>query len=196
MYVSVPYANAYRLYTRGEDFDGSYVFHLSPGSKLTTDLNFTFVDHMDVNTSPGGPLQNFAGTDGWLWLSPLAGGGAVPHLHGSFSEAWDNHDWTIRGTTNFTSGYQEEYCIQFGACNVASAGLSGSQAGALSANVHSYTSFDAYAEFRGFKNWTLSASVTNLFNRTPPFDAGAGGPTTALYSLTGRYVNLRAAYKF
>jgi iron complex outermembrane receptor protein len=196
VYVSVPYGNVYRLYTQGEDFDGSYVFHLSPGSKLTSDLNFTFVDHMDVNTVPGGQLQNFAGTDGWLFFSPIAGGGPVPHVHGSFSETWDTHDWTARGTVNFTSGYKEEDCIQeaqYGAC---STGAGGASANALASYVHSYTSFDAYAEFRGFKNWTLSASVTNLFNRVPPFDAGENGIETAMYSPLGRFINLRAAYKF
>jgi len=199
-YVSVPYANLYRLYTRGEDFDGSYVFHLSPGSKLTTDLNFTFVDHMDVNTSPGGQLQNFAGTDGWLWLSPIAGGGPVPHLRGLLSESWDTHDWTIRGTTNFTSGYKDEYCLQYGQYGACSTGgpLPPGSAGTseLASIVHSYTSFDAYAEYRGIKNWTLSASVTNLFNKNPPFDGGENGPSTQLYSLIGRFINLRAAYKF
>jgi len=192
-YVSIPYANLYRLYTRGEDFDGSYVFHLTPSTKLTTDLNFTFVDHMDVNTTPGGQLQNFAGTDGWYWLSPIAGGGPVPHLHGSISETWDTPEWTVRGTSNFTGGYKEEYCTQYQAC---STGAGGDSANALASNVHSYTSFDIYAEYRGFKNWTLSASVTNVFNKQPPFDGGIGGPSTQLYSLIGRFANLHAAYKF
>jgi len=195
-YVAVPYANLYRLYTRGVDFDGSYVFHISPGTKLTSDLNFTYVDHMDVNTSPNGQLQNFAGTDGWLWFSPIAGGGPVPHLHGSFSEAWDTHDWTVRGTANFTGGYKEEYCIQYAQYGVCGTGAGGASANVLASNVHSYTSFDLYSEYRGIKNWTVSASVTNLFNRTPPFDAGADNIQTALYSPIGRFINLRAAYKF
>jgi hypothetical protein len=89
-------------------------------------LNFTFIDHIDVNTTPNGPLQNFAGTDGWHWLSPIAGGGPMPHLHGSLSAVWD----------------------------------------------------------------------TNLFNEIPPYDAGEGGIDTQLYSPMGRFLNLRAAYKF
>ena len=192
-YVSVPYANLYRLYTRGEDFDGSYTFHLNAATKLTTDLNFTFVDHMDVNTTPNGQLQNFAGTDGWYWLSPIAGGGPVPHLKGSLSESWETPMWTARGTVNYTGGYKEEYCIQYEAC---STGAGGDNANTLASNVHSYTSFDLYGEYRGFKNWNLSASVTNLFNKVPPFDGGDNGVSTQLYSLMGRFVNLRAAYKF
>lgn len=195
-YVAVPYANLYRLYTRGVDFDGTYVFHLSPGSKLTSDLNFTYVDHMDVNTAPGGQLQNFAGSDGWLWFSPIAGGGPVPRVHGSFSETWDTHDWTLRGTANFTSGYKEDYCIDYAQYGVCGTGAGGASANVLASNVHSYTSFDVFSEYRGIKNWTLSASVTNLFNRFPPYDAGTNGIETAMYSPIGRFFNLRAAYKF
>lgn len=197
-YVEVPYANLYSLYTRGVDVDSKYVFHVSPGTKLTTDVNFTYVDHMDVNTSPNGALQNFAGTDGWLWLSPIGGGGPVPHLRGSFSETWETHDWLVRGTSNFTSGYKEEYCMDFGAC---ASGAGGTSANTLASYVHSYTTFDLYTQYTGIKNWTLSASVTNLFNKTPPFDAGqwqaGSGPVAPeLYDLTGRFINFRAAYKF
>jgi iron complex outermembrane receptor protein len=200
-YVTVPYANVYSLYTRGVDFDGKYVFKLAPGQKLTTDVNFTYVDHMDINTSPGGPLQNFAGSDGWLFLSPVGGGGPVPHLRGNASETWENHDWMVRGTVNFTSGYKETNCIYNGACNNASAGLTADNAAIIASNVHSYTSFDMFTQYTGFKNWTLSASVTNLFNKNPPWDAGqwvsGGGPVAPeLYDLTGRFINFRAAYKF
>lgn len=197
-YVTVPYANLYSLYTRGVDVDSRYVFKLAPGEKLTTDLNFTFVDHMDVNTTPNGQLQNFAGTDGWLWESPVGGGGPVPHVRGSLSETWENHDWMVRGTSNFTSGYKEEYCIQYQAC---ATGAGGASANTLASYVHSYTTFDLYAQYTGIKNWTLSASVANLFNRMPPFDAGqwgtGNGPVAPeLYDLTGRFINFRAAYKF
>ncbi len=199
-YVSVPYANLYRLYTRGEDFDGSYIFHLPNAQKLTTDLNFTVVDHMDVNTTPTGQLQNFAGTDGWYWLSPIAGGGPVPHLKGTLSETWDTPQWTVRATAEYTGGYHEEFCVQYEACT----GVGtynpdpsvGQAINTLASNVHSYTSYDLYAEYRGFKNWNLSASVTNLFDKQPPWDGGLGGISTQLYSPMGRFMNIRAAYKF
>jgi iron complex outermembrane receptor protein len=199
-YVSVPYANLYSLYTRGEDFDGSYTFHLPNAQKLTTDLNFTVVDHMDVNTSPNSPLQNFAGTDGWYWLSPIAGGGPIPHLKGTLSETWESPSWTVRGTIEYTAGYHEEYCIQYDACTgVGTYNADPSVGAAINAaasQVHSYTSYDLYAEYRGFKNWNLSASITNLFDKQPPWDGGEGGFSTQLYSPIGRFINLRADYKF
>jgi len=200
-YVSVPYGNVYNLYTSGVDFDTRYVFHVAAGQKLTSDLNMTYVDHMDINATQGGPLINYAGTDGWLFQSPVSGGGPVPHIRGNFSETWENHDWLVRGTANFTSGYQETHCSIDGACNNASAGLSAANAGVIASYVHSYTSFDLFGQYTGFKNWTLSASVTNLFNKTPPWDAGqwvtSSGPVAPeLYDLTGRFINFRAAYKF
>ncbi len=195
-YVSVPYANLYRMYTRGEDFDGSYTFHLPNAQKLTTDLNFTVVDHLDVNTTPNGQLQNFAGTDGWYWLSPIAGGGPVPHLKGTLSETWDSSVWTVRATAEYTGGYHEEYCIQYAQYGTCGTGAGGAFANVLASNVHSYTSYDLYAEYRGFKNWNLSASITNLFDKQPSWDGGAGGISTQLYSLMGRFMNFRAAYKF
>jgi iron complex outermembrane receptor protein len=200
-YVALPYGNVYNLYTSGVDVDAKYVFKLAPGQKLTSDLNFTYVDHMDINSTQGGPLTNYAGTDGWLWESPVSGGGPVPHVRGSFSETWENHDWMVRGTANFTSGYQELHCLDDGACNNASAGLTAANAGTIASYVHSYTSFDLFTQYTGFKGWTLSASVTNLFNKTPPWDAGqwvsGNGPVAPeMYDLTGRFINFRAAYKF
>jgi iron complex outermembrane receptor protein len=192
-YVTIPYANLYRIYTAGVDLDARYVFRLENKAKFTLETNMTYVDKLEVNTKPGGKLQNFAGSDGWLWLSPVGGGGPVPHVRGSVSGTWENHDWVVRGTGNYTAGYKEMYCIVYEAC---AQGAGGDNANALASKIPSYTSFDLYTEYRGLKNWTLSASVSNLFNKTPPFDAGQNGPSALLYDLTGRFVNFRAAYKF
>jgi len=195
VYISSLYTNSNRIYTRGEDFDGSYVFHLSPGSKLTTDLNFSFIDRWDYSSpyNANGQFQSWAGTDGQY---QFANGGAAPRLRGFLSEAWDTHDWTIRGTSNFTSGYKELGCINYGECTSGPIGSNQANENTLASYVHSFTTFDAYVEYRGFKNWTLSASVTDLFNKMPPFDAANSPVDSTLYDLTGRFINFRAAYKF
>jgi iron complex outermembrane recepter protein len=169
VYVKSLYTNQFQIHTTGIDFDAAYSIPLAVGS-LKFALNATYVDRFDVNDA--GVSTNFAGSNGWNYLSPIAGGGPVPHWKGSISGGWGNQDWSGRATYRYLSQYQN---------STTTAGF-----GTTQLNVGSFGVIDLDAEYRGFKNVKFTLSVTNLFNRYPPYDSSSllFGPTNTPYDAT------------
>ena len=72
----------------------------------------------------------------------------------------------------------------------------------LSQAVGSYSQFNLFTSYRGFKNWTIYAGINNLFDKKPPFDAewtsGADltGYDQSLYTDVGRFFQIGATYRF
>jgi outer membrane receptor protein involved in Fe transport len=68
--------------------------------------------------------------------------------------------------------------------------------------VASFEAVDLAGEYRGLKNWKVSLSVVNLFNRYPPYDSAAllvfqAGPyDPATYDDLGRMIDLHVTYAF
>lgn len=189
-YVVIPYENLYNIETNGIDFDAQRTVPLPLDAKLTFELNGTYVDRLAVNSQMGGPLTNYAGTDGWLYFSPIGGGGPVPRIRGSASATWENPSWVARLAANYISGYTEVICQDFGCGNGSPTGSAAGQ------NVGSLTTFDLYGEYRGIKHWRFYAAVINLFNRHPPWDPTNFPFDPTLYDATGRFASVHAEYKF
>lgn len=189
-YVVIPYENLYDIETNGIDYDAQYVVHLPEDQKLTFDLNGTYVDRMAVNSSQGGPLTNYAGTDGWLAFSPIGGGGPVPRIRESASATWENANWVARLGANYNSGYTEVICQNFGCGNGSVAGSAAGQ------NVGSFLTYDLYGEYRGIKHWRFYGAIVNLLNRHPPWDPTSYPFDITLYDATGRFASVHAEYKF
>ena len=189
-YVVIPYENLYNVETNGVDYDAQTVIRLPLDAKLTLDLGGTYVDRMAVNSSQGGPLINYAGTDGWLYFSPIGGGGPVPRIRETASATWENPNWVARLATNYTSGYTEVICQNFGCGNGSATGSAAAQ------NVGSLTTYDIYGEYRGIRHWRFYGSIINLFNKHPPWDATNFPFDITLYDATGRFASVHAEYKF
>jgi iron complex outermembrane receptor protein len=189
-YVVIPYENLYNVETNGIDFDAQGTIHLPLDAKLTLDWSGTYVDRMAVNSTQGGPLTNYAGTDGWLYFSPIGGGGPVPRMRQTLSAAWENPSWVARIAANYTSGYTEVICQDFGCGNGSVGGSAAAQ------NVGSLLTYDLYGEYRGIKHWRFYGAVLNLFNRHPPWDATNYPFDVTLYDATGRFASVHAEYKF
>lgn len=192
-YVIVPYANLYEISTDGFDIGIQHQLKDLPfSSTFTTELNATILDRLAVNSQQGGPLTNYAGTDGWLYFSPIGGGGPAPRIRGSISGTWENPNWTARLAANYISGYTEVLCaLEVGYCGGALP-----QQEAAAANVGSQTTLDIYGAYKGFKHWTIYGSVLNLLNRRPPFDAYSYPFDITMYDATGRFASIHAEYKF
>jgi iron complex outermembrane receptor protein len=65
-------------------------------------------------------------------------------------------------------------------------------------NVDEWLTFGAAYSYTGFKNWTLSANVKNLFDTKAPYDPRDAvlGFDSQLHNGMGRYFRLTASYKF
>lgn len=187
VYAKALYTNQFKIHTSGVDVNTDYSIPLAVGGKLKVALNATYVNRFEVNSA--GVWSNYTGSNGWDYLSPIAGGGPVPHWKGSLSGGWDNADWGGRATYRYQSGYQN---------STTTAGF-----GTTQVNVASFDAVDLDAEYRGLKNWKFVLSVVNLFNRYPPYDSSAlnfsptGTPYDPFtYDDMGRMIDLHATYRF
>jgi iron complex outermembrane recepter protein len=186
VYAKALYTNQFKIHTSGVDVNTDYSIPLTIGGKLKFALNATYVNRFEVNSA--GVWSNYTGTNGWDYLSPIAGGGPVPHWKGSFSGGWDNADWGGRATYRYESGYQN---------STTTAGF-----GTTQVNVASFDAVDLDAEYRGLKNWKFVLSVVNLFNRYPPYDSSAlnfsptGTPYDPFtYDDMGRIIDFHVTFK-
>jgi iron complex outermembrane recepter protein len=187
VYAKALYTNQFKIHTSGVDVNTDYSIPLAVGGKLKVALNATYVNRFEVNSA--GVWSNYTGSNGWDYLSPIAGGGPVPHWKGSLSGGWDNAEWGGRATYRYESGYQN---------STTAAGF-----GTTQVNVASFDAVDLDAEYRGLKNWKFVLSVVNLFNRYPPYDSSAlnfsptGTPYDPFtYDDMGRMIDLHATYRF
>jgi len=187
-YVIEIYNNQYQINTSGVDVAADATFRLPDAAKLRIDINATYVSTLNVNDGTG--WASYAGTNGWLWDSPIAGGGPVPHWRGEVSGTWENPNWVAQGTVHYIDGYNNN-CYTDGFCTYAAA------------QVQSNATLDLYGEYRGLKNWRFMASVSNVFNTPPPFDwyawafGGLNQPyDDTLYDARDRFVQARVQYKF
>jgi iron complex outermembrane recepter protein len=185
VYAEALYTNQFEVHTSGVDVDAHLSVPLEVGGKLKFAIDTTRVIRFMVNQA--GQWSEFAGTNGWDYFSPIAGGGPVPRWKGSLSGGWQNQDWAGSATVRYTAGYGNIY---------GSAGILTQQ------NVASFDSVDLAGEYRGLKNWKFALSVVNLFNRYPPYDSAAllvfqAGPfDPATYDDLGRMIDLHVAYSF
>ena len=186
--VSVPYANVYQIVTSGYDFEGHATFPLQDAAKLHFDLMGTYISQMAVFN--GSAWTDYAGTNGWLYASPISGGGPMPHLKGSLSGTWENPSWVGSATVHHIGTYHN-YCQEFGICS-----------NPASFTTASNTTLDLFGEYKGLKHWDFRFSVVNLFNVAPPFDDlamffnGYESYDQTLYDPRGRVMDLHVQYTF
>ena len=64
--------------------------------------------------------------------------------------------------------------------------------------VPEWTTFNVAYSYSGFKNWTLSANIKNIFDTAAPYDPRypTEGFNTQLHNAMGRYFRVSASYKF
>jgi iron complex outermembrane recepter protein len=186
--VVIPYANVYQLVTSGYDFESHVTFPLPDAAKLRLDLVGTYVSQLTVFN--GSSWTDYAGSNGWLYASPISGGGPVPHVKGSLSGSWENPSWVGQATVRYIGTYHN-YCEDFGLCVNPNSFTTGSN-----------TTLDLYGEYRGLKNWTFRFSVVNVFNVEPPYDnfalafSGYEPYDQTLYDPRGRVMDLHVQYNF
>jgi iron complex outermembrane receptor protein len=182
-YVQAGWINASGAKTRGADLglrgNGSFA-----GYKWTAALDGTWTQSYKFAEIDGQPYQEYVGKfftrDLFLRWKHNA----------TFNVA--RGDWSVMLSNNFSTGYKDE---------LPDAGKMAPPAG-FNPDVSSYTTFNLSSTYTGFKNTSITAGITNLFDRDPPFTAhnvdevvGAGwDPRVA--DPRGRTFSLTLKYKF
>jgi len=199
VYAKGLYTNLYSIRTDGVDFAGDISFRLPDESALKFSLDATYVPTFLVFcgsacAGPPVPWQNYAGSNGWDYASPISGGNAVPRWKGLLSSAWHNTHWSAQVVGHFVDRYT----------NIFSQPVFGSFLSQKS--VSPYASVDLDGQYR-WRNWKVSLAIINVTDNKPPYDSsallfGTFAPPVAqpfdigLYDPLGRMIDLHLSYTF
>jgi iron complex outermembrane receptor protein len=186
VYAEALYTNQFEIHTCGVDLNANYSIPLAETATIKLTLNATHVSRFQVNQA--GQWTDYAGSNGWDYLSPISGGGPVPHWKGTVSAGGETPAWAAMASVRYTSGYANAL-TWVGA--------------ATQKDVASFYAVDLNGEYRGLDHWKFTLSIVNLLNRQPPYDSGAllyfpsatpYDPVT--YDDLGRMIDLHATYRF
>lgn len=187
-YVNLPYQNLGFLDTDGFESTFRQSLPTSIGT-FTLSGDWAWVHHFKMPVTGLG-TQDFAGNDGAM-LQPF--GASFPRWKGNTQLSWDYHKWDASLSWVYTGPYKISPTV------LPPGTFPGQPEG-----VASYSVFNFFMTYTGFKHWTLYAGVDNIFNRAPPFDPfwqnvtgiQSTGYDQSLYMYYGRFAQIGATYKF
>ncbi len=193
--------NANSTRTRGMEFDTRYRFNLGDYGRLKTEFQFAHAFSYVMNI--GGQAYELAGGHG---PAGIGADTANPKDRAELELDWEKGKWEVATTLHWISSYNltdptsgQLTCADGGTMNgIFPSGNTPEQF----CKVHSFLETDLAAHYKLDKQWTLHASVTNLFNQSPPVDVstyGSGRPyNLSLHSAgaIGRFVKVGVNYTF
>ena len=176
-YVNFDFENLNQLNTDGIE----YTFRQGipfPVGALTLSGDAVYVAHF--RQSSGGVTQDFAGNDGAI-NTPF--GASFPHWKGNANLNWTASSFSTTLTLLYTGAYQQ------------------TQEGPTE-RTPSFSQLNLTGNYTGIEHVTISATIKNLADRTPPYyPLWLYFPThvafdQSLYSDEGRYLEIGAKYRF
>ncbi len=174
------YQNLNSTITSGLDFDVRYAVPTASIGKFTARLNANYVIKFEE--------------DGLRVEDSNNGNNTIPRLKAAVSLDWDYGPVAVTTRWNYTKGWEQD-------------GLPGSyfaaqdprfQTATYREKTPDYYTFDLFGRYQLTKNFSLSGSVVNVFDRKPPYDPGFS--STFLYDFSqfdvrGRQYRLNLTYK-
>ncbi len=209
--VFAPYINGGLTVTRGVDVEVTQKLNLGSAGKLSASANYTRV--LKFARTIDGVTYDYAGTHGPYVLSSAAG---TPMERLSFGLTWDyadvsttlraNYVGPMRGIDHTGAPYDPEATEGVtppdGATVLCGSYFpDGRAAPTADCKIASFTTWDLFARWQVTKQLSLSASVTNLFNKLAPWDPYTYGgtnynPTYHQDGAVGRFFKLGVRYTF
>jgi iron complex outermembrane receptor protein len=181
-YVNTQYVNLSSLDTSG--LEGTLRQSLpTPIGTFTLAADWAYVLHFKTPGLADGQTDA-AGNDS---SQNLSFGASFPRWKGNTSLNWNYHQFSTTLTWQYTGPYEQDL-VPVG--------------NGVESSVASYSQFNLYTQYTGFKHWTLYAGIDNIFNRAPPYDpywfnsVNNTGYDVSLYSYVGRFAQIGATYKF
>jgi iron complex outermembrane receptor protein len=198
--------------TSGIDFEAAHRLNLGDMGRITTRLNYTYMLYFKRAERPGEVSHDLVGTNGGLadWATSV---GDMPRHRLNIATTWAYGDHTATLSADYISSvslnrvwdndvtYPVPYC-HYGKGQPSTAyslgGLPNYGYSNPDCNVDEWLTFGAAYSYTGFKNWTLSANIKNLFDTKAPYDPRYPneGFNSQLHNGMGRYFRLTAGYKF
>jgi iron complex outermembrane receptor protein len=178
--VADRFGNVAKVQTEGIDVDLKFRFDPSAAGRFTVRGNGTYIISWKQPAAAGQPLRE--------WVATNSGpAGALPRAKTKLALDWDLGAFSSTLAFNHTGTYRQ------GSASAIAAGAAPLVAG--------QDTFDLSASWSGIKNLKIFASVQNLGNARPPWDADAAstrglGFSLSQYDLRGRYARVGIDYRF
>ncbi|QJE03014.1 TonB-dependent receptor [Massilia forsythiae] len=199
--------------TSGIDFEVAHRLNLGEMGRLSTRLNYTYALTYKRAERPGEVEHNLVGTNGGIsdWATSV---GDIPRHRFNLISTWSRDVHTVSLSADYVSSvsllrrydntrtYPVPFCYYGNPANtpsdVTKGGLPGYLGVSPNCEVDEWLTFGAAYSYTGFKNWTLSANIKNLFDTKAPYDPRETnlGFNSQLHNGMGRYFRLSASYKF
>lgn len=190
--VKAPYLNAGKTQTSGVDLDLRGKYNAGEYGRFNSGVTVTYMKEF-TRTNADGTVLEFAGTHGDVNLS---GNGGTPKTKVRLTLGWDQGPFNITGNMNFVSSISNKNdvagdCLDTDENNVPY----------KNCRIASFTTTDLFAKWTVSKQWEVTASITNLFDKMAPLDVQTYGrinynPSLHQTGAVGRYFNLGGRYTF
>ncbi len=217
--ISAPYINANKTTTSGFDIDLRQKLSLHEFGTVTAALVFTHVISFERELADGSTFE-YAGTHGPYALSSAGG---TPQDRARLDLTWEKGPVTISGAVNYVSGMdlidhegEELFDLEDGTHATTTfegayyvLNPNGQVCGVYNpdgtvfndCHLASFTTFDLFGKWEAEKNWEVTGSVQNLFNRMAPFDPYTYGgvnynPAFHQSGAVGRFMTIGVKYTF
>ncbi len=212
MAINRTFVNQGSTDTAGIDVEAAHRLNLGEMGRITTRLNYTYMLYFKRAERPGEVSHDLVGTNGGLadWATSV---GDMPRHRFNIASTWTYGPHATTLSADYVSAvslqrvwdndvtYPVPYC-HYGKGQPAGAyslgGLPNYGYSNPDCNVDEWLTFGAAYSYTGFKNWTLTANVKNLFDTKAPYDPRYPneGFNSQLHNGMGRYFRLTASYKF
>jgi iron complex outermembrane receptor protein len=213
-YVQFGYINANSTATSGFDVGVRFRGKVKDLGSFRSDLTVSYIAKYDLTVD--GVTYHLAGTHGPFIVSGDTGN---PRTRAQWANTFERGPWQITGTLNYTSSYGvtdpsagmvtclDALANSGGAASVPYQGVlaNGVIPNGVGCRVRSFTTFDAYLRYEISRQFSIHASVLNLFNASAPEDwatyGGAEGavpwnPSFHAQGAIGRFFSIGATYSF
>ncbi len=167
----------------GLDLAANYTLPTQDWGMFKVSLNGTYLTQFDNQLEKGGEWASNIGRFG------LASNGTTSSLpiitfrwKHTLALNWTKGDWSAQITQNYNTGYHDQNLV----------------AAQYFRDIKPYQVFNLTGTYRGFKNFTIVAGITNLFDVNPPVTNhnGYNGYLSSAASPIGRAFNTRITYTF
>ena len=167
----------------GLDLAANYTLPTQDWGMFKVSLNGTYLTQFDNQLEKGGEWASNIGRFG------LASNGTTSSLpiitfrwKHTLALNWSKGDWSAQITQNYNTGYHDQNLV----------------AAQYFRDIKPYQVFNLTGTYRGFKNFTIVAGITNLFDVNPPVTNhnGYNGYLSSAASPIGRAFNTRITYTF
>ncbi|QYG09483.1 TonB-dependent receptor [Janthinobacterium sp. PAMC25594] len=190
--VKAPYLNAGKTKTSGVDLDLRGKYNAGEYGRFNSGVTVTYMKEF-TRTNADGTVLEFAGTHG---DTNLSGNGGTPKTKVRLTLGWDQGPVNVTANMNYVSSISNKNDVKGDCLDTDTSGVP-----YKNCRIASFTTTDLFAKWNVTKQWELTASISNLFDRMAPLDVQTYGrinynPSLHQSGAVGRYFTLGGRYTF